>query len=157
MAGVFKYFKISEFDSPDKPGSGKNMDMQLISMLDQLREKVGFPIKINSGFRTLEHHNNLTKQGYETSKNSAHLLGKAADIGFNGNVVDVIKAAIDVGFKRIGIISSRALHLDIDESKPTPAVWFYSNTPEFLKNKKDLLIEAIKKKMPQLLNQVADC
>jgi hypothetical protein len=47
-----KHFKLSEFDSPDLPGSGKNMNPDFLKRLDEAREIAGVPFNINSGFRT---------------------------------------------------------------------------------------------------------
>ena len=33
-----KYFTLQEFDSSDKPGSGKNMDKDFLEMIDCARE-----------------------------------------------------------------------------------------------------------------------
>jgi len=41
-----KYFKIKEFDSPDLKGSGKNMDINFLRFLDELRKRCGFPFRI---------------------------------------------------------------------------------------------------------------
>ena len=50
---MFKYFKYSEFDSPDEPGSGeKYMCETLIQMLDEVRKEYGKPMRINSGYRS---------------------------------------------------------------------------------------------------------
>ena len=70
-----KYFNTSEFDSPDVPGSGKNMQHSTLLMLCEARKIADVPFKINSGYRT-EAHN--SKVGGVT--NSAHLKGYAADI-----------------------------------------------------------------------------
>ena len=45
-----KHFKLEEFDSPDMPGSGQNMDVEFLEKLDMLRGACGFPFKINSGY-----------------------------------------------------------------------------------------------------------
>ena len=34
----YKYFHISEFDSPDEPGSGAGMSPKFLKMLDEARE-----------------------------------------------------------------------------------------------------------------------
>mgnify|MGYP003678992235 CR=1 FL=1 len=44
-----KYFTLQEFDSPDKPGSGKNMDKDFLEMIDCAREEA----LINVGFTRL--------------------------------------------------------------------------------------------------------
>ena len=48
-----KYFKLTEFDSPDEPGSGSCMNEEILNMLDAVRKQFGKPIKINSGYRTI--------------------------------------------------------------------------------------------------------
>ena len=71
-----KYFNYSEFDSPDEPGSGlKYMDQHFLNALDLIRDEYGFPMKVNSGYRSKAH--NLKVKGVP---NSQHRLGLAADI-----------------------------------------------------------------------------
>ena len=41
-----KYFKLSEFDSPDMVGSGESMDQEFLSRLDQARSLADVPFKI---------------------------------------------------------------------------------------------------------------
>ena len=43
-----KYFKLSEFDSPDILGSGKNMNEEFLYMLDAARNIYGKPMRVNS-------------------------------------------------------------------------------------------------------------
>ena len=51
-----KYFKLTEFDSPDEVGSGYKMDKEFLIKLDYARGIAGIPFKINSGFRTKSHN-----------------------------------------------------------------------------------------------------
>ena len=71
-----KYFSYEEFDSPDVQGSGQLMDKGLLSMLDEIREIVGEPIIITSGYRTEQHNKSLPN----SKPNSSHLKGLAVDI-----------------------------------------------------------------------------
>ena len=48
------YFTLSEFDSPDLPNSGVNMDSQFLTKLETAREYAGIPFRITSGYRTKE-------------------------------------------------------------------------------------------------------
>lgn len=116
-----KYFTLSEFDSPDEPGSGENMDEQLLEQLDLLREKLGFPLRINSGYRT-EAHNKKVKG----SLNSAHTRGLAVDIqAMSGRArFDIVVTALELGFKRIGVAKT-FIHLDMDTSLPGQCIWSY--------------------------------
>ena len=38
-----KYFTYQEFDSPDEPGSGKNMNADFLDLLDHAREEAEIP------------------------------------------------------------------------------------------------------------------
>ena len=121
-----KYFKLSEFDSPDEVGSGSNMDATFLEMLDDARGWAGIPFKITSGFRTPSH--NAYVGGVQAglkSKGSSHLFGYAADIACN-NSADreiILAAVIEAGFRRIGIANT-FIHVDNDPDK-NPAVWLY--------------------------------
>jgi|TARA_R110000824_G_scaffold199959_1_gene384000 uncharacterized protein YcbK (DUF882 family) len=128
-----RYFKISEFDSPDEKGSGKNMSPLFLDFLDELRHRCKFPFRVTSGYRTQDYHQSLTDRGYHTIKNSAHLKGLAADIAIS----DSVKRAYFVGHAlelvhlmglpfRLGISKKNSfIHIDIDETKTNPRMWIY--------------------------------
>jgi uncharacterized protein YcbK (DUF882 family) len=115
------HFTLSEFDSPDLPGSGQNMDSTFLNMLDSARELAGIPFKINSGMRTTQR--NMEVGG---KIRSSHLVGLAADI----HVTDsrsrfiILNALISVGFNRIGIAKT-FIHVDNDLSKAKNVYWTY--------------------------------
>lgn len=114
-----KYFKISEFDSADLPGSGSKMQANTLELLDRARELAGIPFAINSGFRTAAHN-----KAVGGSVTSSHLTGWAADIAVNPLTRDRILASlIKAGFKRIGIAKT-FIHADNDPLKPN-ATWYY--------------------------------
>ena len=122
-----QYFRPEEFDSPGDPCTGTEMQYNFVRLLDQLRDKVGFPVYINSGMRTPAHNKEVG--GVDSS---AHESGWAADIaivGRGGGVVSerrarVVFAASEIGFRRIGIAAT-FVHLDMDPTKPTPRIWTY--------------------------------
>lgn len=120
-----RYFSIDEFDSPDLPNSGVNMDSSFLTMLDNTRSRAGIPFKITSGYRTAAYNEGLRDKGYKASPNSSHLRGYAADIAATDSATRyaILKAAIETGFKRIGIAKS-FIHLDNDPDKQS-AVWTY--------------------------------
>jgi zinc D-Ala-D-Ala carboxypeptidase len=124
---TLNHFSLSEFASPDLAGSGQYMQLKCLLMLDQARELAQIPFIVTSGFRTQKYHDSLTKRGFETAKNSPHLLGQAADISYatGKELATIINAAILVGFTSIGI-SKNFVHLDTRDRK---VVWFYKNTP----------------------------
>ncbi len=116
-----KHFQISEFDSPDEPGSGGLMDEHFLVLLDDIREASGVPLIITSGYRTKFHN---TQVGGKP--NSAHLRGLAADVRAvaGRSKFLILQAAIAAGINRIGI-GSNFVHLDIDTSLPNPSIWTY--------------------------------
>lgn len=122
----YSHFTYSEFDSPDKPGSGeKNMNKEFIRRLDKARELAGIPFKIVSGYRT-ESYN--TKVG--GAKTSAHMSGYAADIDYTTEEekVTILKALRAMDFNRFGIrtgASGSSIHVDMDPTKSKYVVWGY--------------------------------
>lgn len=116
-----KYFKLSEFDSPDEKDSGKKMDKKFLEKLDYARHNAGIPFKITSGYRTKEH--NLKVGG---RVGSSHQFGVACDIHCVGsrNRALMVKALLDVGITRIGIAKS-FIHCDIDNLKDQDVIWLY--------------------------------
>lgn len=120
-----KHFTLSEFDSPDEPGSGQKMNESFLFHLDIAREAYGAPMRITSGYRTEAHNRKVGG----VSK-SSHLTGHAADIAAPTihEKAKMLVALFDAGFRRFGIMRT-AIHVDNDPSKP-PAVWHYPNTSE---------------------------
>ncbi len=114
-----KYFKLSEFDSPDVPGSGKNMHHSTLLMLCEARKIAGVPFKINSGFRSVAHNKKVGGVA-----NSAHLKGYAIDIATpNGKNQEIIVRALrQAGFKRFGVYTN-FVHADNDPSKKQFVAW----------------------------------
>ena len=117
----FKWFKTSEFDSPDKEGSGKYMEAIVIEKLDLARDIYGAPMIVTSGFRTIE-HNKLVGG----SSSSSHLLGWAVDVhcASSHKRFLMLEAMLDAGFNRIGI-GDDFLHVDCDPEKPDLLIWTY--------------------------------
>lgn len=116
-----KYFRLSEFDSPDQPGSGEMMERSVLEMLDKARGIAGVPFKITSGVRSKEHN-----KAVGGVSRSSHLTGWAADILAidNRTRYHILSACIQVGFCRIGI-GRTFIHVDDDPSKPADIVWLY--------------------------------
>lgn len=116
-----KYFEISEFDSPDVPGSGEEMKQPFLNALELTRIVAGIPFIITSGYRTPDHNKKVGgKQG------SSHTKGWAADISCRSSRerFKIIRAAIKSGITRIGV-SQNFIHLDMDPNKPNNVIWTY--------------------------------
>ncbi len=122
---LIKYFTSTEFDSPDVRGSGVGMDMGFVGKLDKLRDMVGEPLTILSGYRTEAHNASLPN----SVDGSAHERGLAADIAAlsSGLRLKILRGAFALGFRRIGLGDS-FIHLDIDTTKPQDVCWTYPPT-----------------------------
>ena len=113
-----KYFEESEFSEFGK------MDPALLAMLDNLREAYGYPIKLTSTYRSPEHPIEAKK-----SKPGEHAYGAAVDIACVGGeaTFKLVKAAIDVGFTRVGISrKNNFVHVGIGyPGAPETTIWTY--------------------------------
>jgi zinc D-Ala-D-Ala carboxypeptidase len=115
---VGKWFKAFEFDCSCQECSFTFIDETLVSRLDQIRDSVGAPLVITSGYRCDHHQNKLKESGHRTAVGrSTHQDGKAADIRCkNISGADLANHAEAVGFKAIGIANSW-IHVDTRTGK----------------------------------------
>ena len=120
FAGI-KYFKSRELESPDSPGSGENMQLELVQRLDELRAACGFPLIVASGYRT-EKHNELVG-GVDSS---SHTSGYAVDLRASSTAKrwTIVHNAIKLGFNRIGC-GHNFIHLDCSPDHPANRIWTY--------------------------------
>lgn len=88
------------------------VDTDLVKVLQGIRNAIGKPVHVNSGYRTETHNKSVGG-----SKNSAHLLGKAADIWVNGTSArEIAKIAAALYGKTIAIgchDKENYVHIDI--------------------------------------------
>ena len=118
---ALKYFKLSEFESPDLPNVN-NMCPKFLKKLDKARAIAGIPFFITSGYRSPQH--NLDVGGVQ---DSAHTLipCKAVDIACDNSInrQKIIRALSEVGLtRRLGIAKS---FIHTDDSQKTDAIWLY--------------------------------
>jgi len=124
MADWDKYpnFTKEEFDC--KETNMNEMRDSFLSLLQQLRDELGEPIRITSGYRDPRH-------SIEASKNApgVHTRGLACDIACDGQqAFRIVQIAIKLGFTGIGVSqkgSSRFIHLDTFTGTPRPNIWSY--------------------------------
>lgn len=79
---ITKNFSKSEFNSKDGAQMPDNILVNVVKLacnLQRLRDTIGKPIIINSGYRSEAHNRSVGG-----SPNSQHLTGKAADIRVSG-------------------------------------------------------------------------
>ena len=108
-----KYFKVKEFACKD--GSPiVFVDDYLYTILDILRNKIGKPIIITSGYRTPEWNKKCGGAKY-----SYHIRGMAADIRVNGmSARELAKKLNAIVPEECGIIVYESwVHFDVREGK----------------------------------------
>tara|TARA_R100000773_G_C4177213_1_gene88422 strand:- start:190 stop:534 length:345 start_codon:yes stop_codon:yes gene_type:complete len=113
-----KYFNPSEFSNFEM------MDEKLLNMLDKLREAYGSPIKLTSTYRSPDHPIEVKKKSP-----GEHAYGAAVDIASVGGeaTFKLVKAAIEVGFTRIGVSrKNNFVHVGIGYPDAPPiTLWTY--------------------------------
>lgn len=121
-----KYFKQSEFDDPTQPGSGAAMDPELIRMLDELRERCGFPFTVASGVRTKEHNEKIGGAPNSDHVIQADGLSHGVDIYIESvfRRFKLVKLAMEIGIRRIGV-KKNGVHLGNWKDNPQDVLWTY--------------------------------
>lgn len=74
------HFKVKEFHSKRDPCDEVIVDGKLLTLLERIRNHVGKPVHINSGYRSPDYNRTLKN----ASPHSQHCHGKAADIWVEG-------------------------------------------------------------------------
>lgn len=109
-------FNLSEFDCRcTRPECDYTLvDLSILPLLEKLREKVGHPLIITSGYRCEKHQKILQESGIKTAAGrSQHCEGRAVDCRvrhFSSEQLEAMARA--VGFMSIGVAPT-FVHLDL--------------------------------------------
>lgn len=116
-----KYFKAAEFRRCSPACSIEQMSERFLALLDEVRERAGIPLVLNSAYRSP-----AWEKAHGRSGTSAHCKGLAVDIRCNtsANRWRIVRAALSCGIRRIGI-GKTYVHLDADASLPQDVIWHY--------------------------------
>jgi len=101
------------------------MDSGFLLALDTIRDEVGEPLTITSGFRCNDYNDRISSTG----RNGPHTTGQAVDIACNNSALrmKIVSVALEQKIGRIGIARS-FVHLDsLDEydNFPENRIWVY--------------------------------
>lgn len=107
---------------------------ELAELLQKIRDKYGYPIHVNSGYRCLALNNTVGG-----SKTSQHVIGQAADIvatggRTNAHLFNVIKEMITSGEIKVGQLiweygtkqEPNWVHVSLPYSKVNNILYFYN-------------------------------
>ncbi|HEY6804204.1 MAG TPA: D-Ala-D-Ala carboxypeptidase family metallohydrolase [Pyrinomonadaceae bacterium] len=103
------------------------IDPEHVRCLQQIRNAVGRPVWIDSGYRSFVYNNELYKRRGEKPTRSQHISGRGTDIRI-GNMtgLEIAEAAIDACGPDIGIgIGPRYAHID---GRGHFAIWKYKGS-----------------------------
>lgn len=121
---ISKHFNSNEFS--DGMSEYTLIDLDLIDILEKIREKTKCPIKITSGYRSPEKQDDLRSKGYETASGiSTHQVGAAVDIYTGKHTGEELEEiARSCGVKAVGVGKS-FIHIDLRSDKVRR--WTYSS------------------------------
>jgi uncharacterized protein YcbK (DUF882 family) len=121
-----KHFKAKEFECHDNVCQRQVCDDKLLSMLEEVRELVGMPLTITSGFRCAKRQDDLRKQGLETATGiSSHEMGQAADIACAD--MTKLREACEQVFAKYSIgVAKVFIHVDVRAGGPRR--WSYTRS-----------------------------
>ncbi|MFZ9064655.1 MAG: D-Ala-D-Ala carboxypeptidase family metallohydrolase [bacterium] len=106
-----QYFKPEEFKC--SCCGEEHMNLHFVKLLDETRRKLGFPLKISSGYRCPDYNEKVS-----SGRDGPHTTGKAADIHiYYGDARLLLDEVMDVfegiGINQKGPVEGRFIHLDL--------------------------------------------
>ena len=116
-----RYFKDAEFARCSPSCSIDDMEQSFLDKLDALRERCGMPLLLTSAYRSVE---------WELSKgrrtDGDHPRRRGVDIAANTNATrfKIVKAALELGFTRIGVANT-FVHVGDVPANPQNVLWLY--------------------------------
>lgn len=99
------------FDAEEFGDNAEHMDEDLLRRLDRMRALAGIPVSVGSNYRN--------------GDSKAHGRGYALDIPCRTSRarMRLVAAAIDAGFRRIGVYNHH-IHVDVDPELPQDVMWW---------------------------------
>ena len=104
-------------------GYTSNLHPDLMAVLTQLEHRMGFPLRIDSGYRDPEHNKDVG--GVEGSEHTDD-PARGADVFCQRSVTRyrMLRELFAMGVRRIGI-GKTFLHVGISPDKPGDVAWHY--------------------------------
>jgi uncharacterized protein YcbK (DUF882 family) len=104
------------------------IDPKLVECLQRLRNHVGIPVTITSGYRSWKRNKDIYAKYNKKPTLSQHCAGRAADIKIKGlNGLEIARAAVDACGPKIGLgLANTFAHIDV---RGYAAAWNYERVP----------------------------
>lgn len=104
-------------------GYTTNLHPDLLAILKQLEDRMGFELTVNSGYRDPEHNKEVG--GVEGSEHTDD-PARGADVLCKRSVTrfKMVKALVELGVRRIGI-GNTFVHVGMADNKPQDVCWTY--------------------------------
>ncbi|HZC99990.1 MAG TPA: D-Ala-D-Ala carboxypeptidase family metallohydrolase, partial [Actinomycetes bacterium] len=109
-------FIVSEFaTSGGRPWDMARISCALVACLQRIRDHVGKPVTITSGYRSYKYNLELYERRGQKPTNSQHSSGRAADINISGmRGIDIAKLAMELCGTEIGVgVANTHAHVDV--------------------------------------------
>lgn len=121
----FEHFTKEELEC--KCGCGGLPELDFVKKLERLREELGFPMPVTSGYRCPDYNARVSSTG----RTGPHTTGRAVDIGVDRYrawrlILEAMPEFTGIGLQQKG--QGRFVHLDDlpnAEGQPRPTVWSY--------------------------------
>ena len=110
-----KNFNLQEFECTHQKHRHVKVNDELIEKLQKLRDKLGQPMIVTSGFRCDKRNRQVGG-----AENSQHMKGSAADIHLNNityDIGEIAEKAKEAGFTGIGLYTN-FIHVDVRDGRP---------------------------------------
>ena len=138
-AKLDKNFSIGELvTSGGRAADRARISPELVVVLQAIRDRIGRPVRIVSGYRSWARNVAVYRGRAETPTLSRHCSGQAADIVIAGlSGMQIAKLAVDLGGDRLGIGVGKAdAHIDV---RGRPDTWTYFTGAENTSALKDIM------------------
>lgn len=119
-------FSVSEYaQSGGQPFNVARIDPQHVICLQNIRDFVGKPVRIDSGYRSFKYNQKLYRKMHKRPTDSQHISGRAADIKIEGmNGTNIAQAAIAACGDNVAVgLGSNYAHID---TRGLFRIWKYS-------------------------------
>lgn len=127
---AWRWPDFSPFEMACKGDGSLKVDETFMDTLQAIRDAVGFPMVVASGYRSPAYNAKVS----DTGTAGPHTQGLAVDISISGpRAVTLLQVAMQLGMKGFGFSQkgkpeSRFIHLDMvpnGPDSPRPALWSY--------------------------------